>query len=154
MNQTEIKKLLHHRTPYLFVENVREISSKMIQTEKVFTTEDFPIMGHFPGAPVVPGAIIQEFCTQSAGILITKYHSPVENYDSEVTKGFALGVLSRVNFAKFYQITKINTPLVAKIDLIDFENNLFKFKAKVFQNDKLTAKLSFNLSNISDEHLY
>jgi 3-hydroxyacyl-[acyl-carrier-protein] dehydratase len=154
MKETEITKLLHHRPPYLLVSEVIEHSKTSIETIKSFSGDEFFLQGHFPGAPIVPGAMIQEFCTQSAGILLTKYHCPVENYDSETTKGHAIGVLNKVEFAKYLSIVKPMSSINAKIELISSESNLFKFKAKVFQDGTLKAKLLFNLVNISDDYLF
>jgi 3-hydroxyacyl-[acyl-carrier-protein] dehydratase len=153
MDLKEIKTLLHHREPYLMVSEVIEHSQNQIVGVKKHSGDEPYINGHFPGLPVVPGAMIQELCTQSADILITKYHSPVENYHSEKTKGWALGVLNKVESAKYLDIVKPTSDIVAKVELVDHMGALFKFKAQVFQNDKLKAKLAFNLVNISDEQL-
>lgn len=153
MNITDIKRLLHHREPYLMVSSIIEISPNHVHSECIHRGDEAHIAGHFPGAPVVPGAMIQEFCTQSAGVLITKYFSPVDNYDSDTTQGWALGVLNKVEGAKFLEIVKPSLPIEAKIELLDHEGSLFKFKAKVFQDGKLKAKLKFNLVNIPDKYL-
>lgn len=151
MIKQEIKKLLHHREPYLMVDSVESIDEKEVISNKIFGANDFFIDGHFPGAPLVPGAMIQEFCTQSAGILITKFYSPVSDYDSEKTQGWALGVLNKVQSAKFLDVVKPGAEIQAKVTLVDQHENLFKFSAKVTQGGKLKAKMSFNLINVSDE---
>jgi 3-hydroxyacyl-[acyl-carrier-protein] dehydratase len=154
MNKKEIKKLLHHREPYLMVDEVIESSPKSIHTKKIHDGNEPHVQGHFPNMPVVPGAMLQEFCTQSAGILMTQYHSPVKDYDSEKTKGWAIGVLNKIQYAKYLGIVKPDKVITAKVDLYEKENNLFKFKAKVFQQGKLKAKLSFNLVIAKDEILF
>lgn len=153
MINLEINNILHQRAPYLMVDKVIELDNKRIRAIKIHHGEEGHVRGHFPGAPIVPGAMLQEICTQSAGILITKFYSPVENYHSKKTKGWALGVLNRVNYAKFLKITKPSLPIEAQVELIDHNENLFKFKGKVFQANELMAKFSFNLVNISDEYL-
>lgn len=153
MNTKQIKELLHHREPYLMVSEVVELGPNHIHALKKHTGDEFYIKGHFPGAPVVPGAMLQELCTQSAGLLITKHHAPVENYNSETTKGWALGVLNKVEYAKYIEIVKPDSDVAVKVDLVESEGPLFKFKAKVFQNDRLKAKLKFNLVNISDSYI-
>ena len=87
MNKEQIKNILHQREPYLMVDQVLHISEKTIHTCKNHQGNEAHVQGHFPGAPVVPGAMLQEICTQSAGILITQYYSPVLNYNSNTTKG-------------------------------------------------------------------
>lgn len=149
----DIKKILHQREPYLMVDEIVDLSDTEVSTLKVFKPNEFFIQGHFPGMPVFPGAMIQEFCTQSAGVLITKFYSPVPDYDATSTKGWALGVLNKVVYAKFLDIVKPEGDLNARIKLMEHQDNLFKFTAKVFQNEKLKAKLSFNLVNLADENL-
>ncbi len=154
MNTTEIQTLLHHRPPYLLVDEVIEISSQNITAIRTANENDFFIKGHFPGAPVVPGAMIQEMCTQSAGILITKFYSPVNNYNSDKTKGHALGVLSKVYSAKYNGFIRANKVITIKIELTDHLSDAFRFKAQVFQDNEKRASLQFRLVNISDEHLF
>lgn len=152
MNTSEITTLLHHRTPYLMVDEVLEHSNKKIKAVKNFKDEKF-LEGHFPGRPIVPGAMIQEFCTQSAGILLTKYYSPVENYNSETTKGHAIGVLRKVTKAKYMDFVDPSVPLQCSVKLTEAHDHKFEFKAKVYQDGEVKAKLQFELINISDDKL-
>lgn len=153
MLSTDIQKLLHHRPPYLMLDKVLELNSDSIKAQKTHVLTEGHIAGHFPGAPVVPGAMLQEMCTQAAGVLITKYHSPVANYNSGTTKGWALGVLNKVEYAKYLSIVKPNIPVQVEVRLIERLDQLFKFKANVLQNNEVKAKLKFNLMNISDSFL-
>ncbi len=152
MNKKDIKKLLHHREPYLMVDTVRELSDSEIKTSKTTQNDEPYIQGHFPNAPVIPGAMLQEFCTQSAGILLTKYYSGVEDYDSDNTKGYAIGVLNKIETAKFYNICKPGK-IESEVKLLSHHENLYKFIARVTQNGELMAKIKFNLVNTSDEIL-
>ncbi|MCT4640997.1 MAG: hypothetical protein N4A33_01790 [Bacteriovoracaceae bacterium] len=154
MDIEQIKKLLHHREPYLMVSKVISCSENKIETIKTHTNDEAHIKGHFPGAPIVPGAMLQEMCTQSAGILLTKFHCPVDNYDSEVTKGHAIGVLRRVEKAKYSKIVKPHISIEARVELKEQVEDIFSFKAKVFQNNEKVASLSFSLINTSDSILF
>jgi len=153
MNQEEIQILLHHRAPYLLIEKVIDISQDLIITETKLTGEEYFFKGHFPGAPILPGAMMQEMTTQSAGILITKFYSPVSNYNSNATKGHALGVLKKVNFAKYKSFAKPGDTLTIKVSLEDRLENLFNFKAQIFNDNNVIMSNSFQLINISDEYL-
>lgn len=154
MDITKVKQLLHQREPYLMVDKVLTLSDTEIEVEKNHRGDEAHLQGHFPGAPVVPGAMLQEICTQGAGILLTEYFSPVENYHSDQTKGHALGVLRKVSQAKFKSIVKPNRPIQAKVALIQQMDNLFEFKAKVYQDQSVKAHFEFTLANVSDEVLY
>ena len=65
-----IEDYLHHRPPYLLVQEIVEIQPDQIVTRHRISEDSFFIEGHFPGAPIMPGAMMQEFSTQSAGVLI------------------------------------------------------------------------------------
>jgi 3-hydroxyacyl-[acyl-carrier-protein] dehydratase len=153
LNQTEIIKLLHHRPPYLLVERVIEASSIHIKAEVTPKLSDFYIQGHFPGAHVVPGAMMQEMTTQTAGILLTKFHAPVEDYNSETTKGYALGVLKKINYARLKHFARPGQVLSIEVKLLNQLDNLFEFEATVSQNNSWVMKNSFQLVNIKDEHI-
>lgn len=154
LNKEQVTTLLHHRAPYLMVDRVSALDERKIIGHRTFTKEDFFVNGHFPGAPVIPGAIMQEMTSQTAGILLTKYYSPVENYDSEKTKGHAIGVLSRVHYGKYLNFAKPNQELTITVELLEQVESRFKFKAKITRGDDVIMKNSFTLMNISDEHLF
>ena len=56
----DIEGYLHHRDPYLLVDRIVSISATEIVTEKTVTGQEFFLQGHFPGAPIFPGAMMQE----------------------------------------------------------------------------------------------
>ena len=153
MNREEIKVLLHHREPYLMVDRVDTLTETHVCGVKLHRGDEPYLKGHFPGAPVVPGAMLQEFCTQSAGLLLTRFYSGVADYNSELTKGYAIGVLSKVGYAKYFSLVKPEGELFAHVDLLEHVGNFFKFRARVEQGLQLKAKLQFSLMNLSDEHL-
>ena len=109
--------------------------------------------GHFPGSPVVPGAMLQEMTTQAAGLIVTQYHSPVENYDSEVTTGWALGVLRSVENSKFKNFARPHERLVINIELKEKVDNLFYFKGQITKGETLVMNNSFTLMNIEEHKL-
>ncbi len=156
LNLTEIQKLLHHRPPYLLIDSVINLSVAEIVTLKTPSLDkDFYLAGHFPHAPVVPGAMMQEMTTQSAGLLMTQFYSPVPNYNSETTKGYAIGVLSKVYQAKFINFAKPNDQLEIRVKLVDKTDNYFVFTGEIIKNQKITImKNKFALTIISDEHLF
>jgi len=156
LNSTEIQKLLHHRHPYLMIDEVLSLSEVEITSRKTPSLElDYFFKGHFPNAPVVPGAMMQEMTTQSAGVLMTKFYSPVADYNSETTKGYAIGVLSKIYSSKFLTFAKPGDQLEIKVKLVDRENNYFVFTGEILKNETITVmKNKFALTIISDELLY
>ena len=60
-----VEDYLHHRAPYCMVNQIVEISETTIRTSSCVDPHEAFIQGHFPGAPVIPGAMLQEMTTQS-----------------------------------------------------------------------------------------
>ena len=132
MPQTiDIQKRLHHRKPYLFIDTVIDHSKDHIIAKKIFTPNDFFVDGHFPNAPVIPGAMMQEMTTQAAGLLLTEYYSPIPDYDSNLHRGHAIGVLRAIHNAKYSHFAKPNQELIISVELIQNIDNAFRFKAKI-----------------------
>lgn len=148
-----ILRRLHHRPPYLLIEEVLDHSQDHLIAVASSTLNDFFIKGHFPGAPVVPGAIMQEMTTQAAGLLISQYFSPVADYDSQSTKGWALGVLRAIHHAKYKRFARPNDKLIIKVELVDHFEASFRFKGRVEHNSERIMSNEFTLVNISEDKL-
>ena len=69
MNKDQIKKVLPHREPFLFLDKIIEISSEEIIAEKTFPKDESFYEGHFPNIPVTPGVIILEAMAQATALL-------------------------------------------------------------------------------------
>ena len=145
-----IEDYLHHRPPYLLVDRILAVTSNAVQTEKMVRAEEFFMEGHFPGAAIFPGAMMQELSTQSAGILIAAKYNPMQEYnthDPHFNK-FALGVLVRVEKAKFKGFARPGDKLVTHVILNDHTTNLFDFSATLSIDGKTIMQNSFRLANI------
>lgn len=145
-----IEDYLHHRAPYLLVKEIVSISDQEIFTKAKITGDEFFIEGHFPGAPILPGAMMQEMTTQSAGILIAAKYNPMETYNTHdpFFNEYALGVLVKVKQAKYRGFARPGDELQIKVNLNERINQMFDFSATVSVGDKTIMRNSFQLSNI------
>ncbi len=84
ISSEQIKKLIPHREPFLFIDELCNIIKLKTATGiKTFNkTEEF-FKGHFPGQPIVPGVILIETMAQTAAALIA-YSIQKETFDKIV----------------------------------------------------------------------
>lgn len=135
----DIKSLIPHREPFLFVDEVVELSQEEIVARKVFTdSEDF-YSGHYPDHPITPGVILCETVFQTAAILVLKRFKLEEGMQP---------VLARIEDARFKSIVPPNEPLIIFANLIEKCGQFFIMSGKIVKaNDQsLVLKIKFTLA--------
>ena len=150
-----VEDYLHHRAPYLMVSAIRSIGDQSIETSSLVTGDEFFIAGHFPGASIVPGAMLQEMTTQSAGILIAARFNPMEEFNTHnpFFNEYALGVLMRIQGARFRGFARPGERLQTHVELVDQLDTVFEFKGRITLNEKLVMSNSFQLVNLPSARL-
>ena len=76
----QIKKILPHRPPFLFIDKILEMNDTSVVGVKNVTMNEYFFTGHFPDEPVFPGVIQIEAMAQTGGILILSSVPDPENY--------------------------------------------------------------------------
>ena len=154
-NFERIEDYLHHRPPYLLVEEIAEMGDESITTIATVSDDAFFIQGHFPGTSILPGAMMQEMSTQSAGILIAGRFNPMSEYNTHdpFFNEYALGVLVKVKFSRFKGFARPGDRLTIHIQLEERIDQVFDFAGRIKVEDKTVMQNRFQLTNILSKTL-
>lgn len=103
----------------------------------------------------MPGAMMQELSTQSAGVLIAGNFNPMETYDTHdpLFNEYALGVLVKVKHAKFKGFARPGSCLTARVTLEEIVGNVFDFACKIHCDGEVVMQNRFQLANIKSKTL-
>ena len=136
LNIDEIKKLIPHRKPFLFIEELRVIEKgKIGESYRTFEETEYFFEGHFPNNPIVPGVVIVEAMAQTAGVVVSENLN--NNNDQSV-------LFMSINKAKFRKPVLPNYKIKFYVELINNMKNVYKFMGKAFHNDSLVAESEFS----------
>ena len=136
LNIEDIKKLIPHRKPFLFIDQLRVIEKgKIGESFRTFEETEYFFEGHFPNNPIVPGVVIVEAMAQTAGVVVSE--SLINTNDQSV-------LFMSINKAKFRKPVLPNYKIKFYVELMNNVKNVFKFMGKAYHNDSLVAESEFS----------
>ena len=129
----QIMEMIPHRYPLLLVDRMLELEPdvRAVGLKNVTMNENF-FMGHFPGAPVMPGVLIIEAMAQTAAILTVETMG-------ESTKD-KLVYFMAIDGAKFRRPVTPGDSMHIHVEKERSRGKVWKYQAKAFVDDELCAE--------------
>ena len=132
MDIHQIMEILPHRPPFLLIDRILELSDTHVIGMKNVTMNEPFFVGHFPGAPVMPGVLQIEAMAQCGGVLVLSTVPDPENY---------LTYFMKMENVKFKQKVLPGDTLIFKADLITpIRRGICHMQAYAYANGKLVAE--------------
>ncbi len=136
INIQEIKRLIPHRYPFLFVDKVRDFtpSTSAVGIKNVTMNEPH-FQGHFPSQPVMPGVAIVEAMAQTAGIMVSK--------SLELEDSGALVYFLSIDNCKFRHLVSPGDVLELHVTVIRGRGKIWKFHGDAIVDGKVVTEADF-----------
>jgi len=131
LTNKEIREILPHRYPFLFVDRIVELEpgKRAVGIKNVSANEPF-FQGHFPDFPIMPGVLIVEALAQTAGIAVAVL---------EENKG-KLGVFAGIDSIKFKNQVTPGDVLQLEAEILVTKLGVTKAKVKATVDGKVAAE--------------
>ncbi|MFK5998124.1 MAG: 3-hydroxyacyl-ACP dehydratase FabZ [Rhodobacterales bacterium] len=132
----EIKRLIPHRYPFLFVDKVRDfVPSVSAVGLKNVTVNEPQFQGHFPAKPIMPGVTIIEAMAQTSGILVSK--------SLELEDSGALVYFLSIDNCKFRHLVAPGDVLELHVKVIRGRGKIWKFHGDAIVDGKVVTEADF-----------
>ena len=136
LTKKEIKNLIPHREPFLFIDrcNIIEVGYKGIGSRH-FSANEFFFKGHFPSKPIVPGVILIEALAQTSGIIVSKKFE--NNPDIAV-------LFMSISKAKFRKPVVPEDTIEFHVEFINKVKSVYKFKGVAFKSEIIVCEAEYS----------
>ena len=132
MDIHKIMSILPHRPPFLLIDRILELSDRHVVGMKNVTMNEAFFIGHFPGAPVMPGVLQVEAMAQCGGVLVLSTVPDPENY---------LTYFMKMDNVKFKQKVLPGDTLIFSAELISpIRRGICHMQSYGYANGKLVVE--------------
>ena len=138
LNKKEIEKIIPHRDPFLFVDEITDyVPGEYAKGLKFISSEEYYFKGHFPGNPIMPGVIIVETLAQVGAVMMLTL---------EKFKG-RIALFAGIEKVRFKKIVKPGDILELEVMMSNMKLNIGKGIGKASVNGEVvcSAELLFSI---------
>jgi 3-hydroxyacyl-[acyl-carrier-protein] dehydratase len=133
-DREEIERLIPHRAPFLWIDEVVELANGTIHARKFLDPKLDVFAGHYPQFPVFPGVLQCEAAFQAGAVLIARLEPPGEEQ---------IPVVTRLNDVKFRRMVRPGETLDIHVELTERLSAAYFLKARTAVGGQTSCSLEF-----------
>ena len=128
MKRPEIEDILPHRSPFLFVDEVVEVSDTKIIAKKHIREDEYFFKGHFPDEPIMPGVLMVEALAQTGGVMILRKKKGV------------IPLFLGIDKVRFKRIVRPGDTLTMEVELLRDRGDIVKISGIARVGDEIACQ--------------
>lgn len=101
VNLNLIHQTIPHRPPFLFIDEIVELTDERVVAKRIVRPEEPHFAGHYPGNPIMPGVLLCEAVFQAGSLLLVERLAQTLGDRYRYTP-----ILSRIREAKFKNMVR------------------------------------------------
>lgn len=145
MSLEAIYQTIPHRPPFLFIDEIVEITETGATTRRTIRADEPQFEGHYPGNPIMPGVLLCEAVFQTGAIFLATKKCDVETDRESLTP-----VLVRIVDARFKRMVKPGDVLTIEVNYVEKVQQFHTLKGRVLKDGKPAMTLECILALINE----
>ncbi len=139
----EIYRTIPHRPPFLFIDEIVEVTENGATARRTVRAEEPQFEGHYPGNPIMPGVLLCEAVFQTGAVFLVK--KIAENSSAGRTP-----VLTRIKDARFKNIVRPGDELTIEAKLTETLGQFYFLRGAISAGGKKILTIDFGLALIDE----
>lgn len=133
-----VREVLPHRPPFLFLDEILEMTEVSIRARRTARAEEPHFEGHYPGKPIMPGVLLCETVLQAGAYLMAAKMGLDQHMEGAP-------VVTRMNKVRFKRMIKPGDILDIKADHQRTKMGVHMLTGSIECEGELVCSLEFTL---------
>lgn len=138
----EIYRAIPHRPPFLFIDEIVEVTEESATAKRLIRPEEAFFEGHYPGNPIMPGVLLCEAVFQTGAVFLVR---------KAAEKTGLTPVLTRIKDARFRNIVRPGDELLIRAELKETISHFFFLRGSIESGGKKVLTIDFGLAMVEEE---